>query len=119
MLLPAAGLIIAGLAIAFQQATGKPFQEVLFSGQSAIPQLLGKAGTWSIGVLALLILFKGIAYSLSLGSFRGGPTFPGLFLGAVAGLMAGQLPGYSSPRPSPWAWPPRSRPCCACRSRRS
>ncbi len=95
VLLPAAGLIVAGLAIAFQQATGKPFQEVLFSGQGSIPQLLSKAGTWSIGVLALLILFKGIAYSLSLGSFRGGPTFPGLFLGAVAGLMAGQLPGYS------------------------
>jgi H+/Cl- antiporter ClcA len=95
VLLPAAGLIVAGLAIAFQQATGKPFQEVLFSGQSSIPELVTKAGTWSIGALALLIVFKGIAYSLSLGSFRGGPTFPGLFLGAVAGLMAGQLPGYS------------------------
>src|SRR5271156_4084464 len=88
----ALGLTVAGLAIAFQEATGKPFQEVLFSGQASIPQLVSKAGTWSIGALALLIVFKGIAYSLSLGSFRGGPTFPGLFLGAVAGLMAGQLP---------------------------
>jgi H+/Cl- antiporter ClcA len=95
VLLPAVGLIVAGLAIAFQQATGKPFQEVLFSGQGSIPELVSKAGTWSIGALALLIVFKGIAYSLSLGSFRGGPTFPGLFLGAVAGLMAGQLPGYA------------------------
>ena len=95
VLLPAAGLIVAGLAIAFQQATGKPFQEVLFSGQDSIPALVTKASTWSIGALALLIVFKGIAYSVSLGSFRGGPTFPGLFLGAVAGLMAGQLPGFS------------------------
>jgi H+/Cl- antiporter ClcA len=95
VLLPAIGLIVAGLAIAFQEASGKPFQEVLFSGQDAIPQLATKVGTWSIGALALLIVFKGIAYSISLGSFRGGPTFPGLFLGAVAGLMAGQLPGYS------------------------
>ncbi len=95
VLLPTAGLIVAGLAIAFQQATGKPFQEVLFSGQGPIPGLVSKAGTWSIGALALLILFKGIAYSISLGSFRGGPTFPALFLGAVAGLMAGQLPGFS------------------------
>jgi chloride channel protein, CIC family len=95
VLLPVAGLIVAGLAIAFQQATGKPFQEVLFSGQNSIPDLVTKAGTWSIGALALLIVFKGIAYSLSLGSFRGGPTFPALFLGAVAGLMAGQLPGFS------------------------
>jgi H+/Cl- antiporter ClcA len=68
---------------------------VLFSGQSSLPGLVTKAGTWSIGTLALLIACKGIAYSLSLGSFRGGPTFPGLFLGAVAGLMAGQLPGFS------------------------
>jgi H+/Cl- antiporter ClcA len=30
-----------------------------------------------------------------LGSFRGGPTFPALFLGAAAGLMAAQLPGFS------------------------
>ena len=68
---------------------------MLFSGQKALPGLVGKAGAWSIGTLALLIVFKGIAYSLSLGSFRGGPTFPGLFLGAVAGLMAGQLPGFA------------------------
>ena len=54
-----------------------------------------KAGTWSIGTLALLVVFKGVAYAVSLGSFRGGPTFPALFLGAVAGLMAGQLPGFS------------------------
>jgi H+/Cl- antiporter ClcA len=93
--LPAIGLIVAGLAIAFQQTTGKPFQEVLFSGQASIPTLVGKAGTWSIGTLALLLLFKCVAYSVSLGSFRGGPTFPALFLGAVAGLMAGQLPGFS------------------------
>ncbi len=96
VLLPVVGLIVAGLAIVFQQTTGKPFQEVLFSGQSSLPSLVTTAGTWSIGTLALLIACKGIAYSLSLGSFRGGPTFPGLFLGAVAGLMAGQLPGFST-----------------------
>jgi H+/Cl- antiporter ClcA len=95
VMLPAVGVIVGALAIAFQQITGKPFQEVLFSGQSAIPGLSNKALTWSIGTLALLVLFKGVAYAISLGSFRGGPTFPGLFLGAVAGLMAGQLPGYA------------------------
>jgi H+/Cl- antiporter ClcA len=95
LLLPVAGLIISGLAIAFHQSTGKPFQEVLFSGQGALPGLPGNAGAWSIATLALLIVFKGLAYSISLGSFRGGPTFPGLFLGAVAGLMAGQLPGFA------------------------
>jgi hypothetical protein len=40
---------------------------------------------------ALLLLCKGVAYGLSLGSFRGGPTFPAIFLGALAGIMASQL----------------------------
>ena len=41
-----------------------------------------------------MIAFKGLAYGVSLGGFRGGPTFPALFIGAAAGLMAGQLPGF-------------------------
>ncbi len=92
--LPIVGLIIAGLAIAFSQATGKGVNEVLFSGQSALPGLVTQAGTWSLSALALLIVFKGIAYGLSLGSFRGGPTFPALFLGAAGGVMASHLPGF-------------------------
>jgi H+/Cl- antiporter ClcA len=95
LVLPAVGLIVAGLAIAFQQTTGKSFVEVLFSGQDALPGLVAHAPAWSLSALALLIVFKGLAYSLSLGSFRGGPTFPAIFLGAAAGLMAAQLPGFS------------------------
>ena len=95
LLLPAIGLIVAGLAISFQQTTGKGFGEVLFSGQSGLPGLVSGASTWSLSALALLIVFKGLAYSLSLGSFRGGPTFPAMFLGAAAGIMAAHLPGFS------------------------
>ncbi len=51
-------------------------------------------GSWSLSALALLIALKGLAYGLSLGTFRGGPTFPAMFLGAAAGLMAAQLPGF-------------------------
>ena len=51
-------------------------------------------GSWSLSALALLIAFKGLAYGISLGTFRGGPTFPAMFLGAAAGLMAAQLPGF-------------------------
>jgi H+/Cl- antiporter ClcA len=40
-------------------------------------------------------VLKGLAWSISLGSFRGGPTFPALFLGSVAGVLAGHLPGFS------------------------
>jgi chloride channel protein, CIC family len=93
--LPAIGLIVGGLAIAFSQITGKSINEVLFSGQDALPGLVAHAGTYSLGALALLIVCKGIAYSMSLGSFRGGPTFPALFLGAAGGIMASRLPGFS------------------------
>jgi hypothetical protein len=43
--------------------------------------------------LALLILCQGLAYLMSLGSYRGGPVFPALYLGA-AGIMSSQLAGY-------------------------
>jgi chloride channel protein, CIC family len=93
--LPAIGLTVSGLAIGFSEATGKSVNEVLFSGQDALPGLVAGAGTWSLSALALLIAFKGLAYSISLGSFRGGPTFPAMFLGVAAGLMAAQLPGFA------------------------
>jgi MFS family permease len=94
VLLPAIGVIIAGLAIAFAEATGKSFQEVLFSGQSALPGLVSQASTWSLAALLWLLVFKGIGYGLSLGAFRGGPTFPAMFLGVAGGIMASHLPGF-------------------------
>ncbi|MFL5824527.1 MAG: chloride channel protein [Solirubrobacteraceae bacterium] len=94
LVLPAVGLVVAGLAIAFSQATGRSVNEVLFSGESGLGGLVAQAGTWSISALVLLLVFKGIAYGLSLGSFRGGPTFPAVFLGAAAGILASHLPGF-------------------------
>jgi H+/Cl- antiporter ClcA len=94
VLLPIVGLAIAGLAILFSQITGKGTDEILFSGQDQLPGLVSAAGTYSVGALALVVGLKGIAYSLSLGSFRGGPTFPILFIGAAAGIMASHLPGF-------------------------
>ncbi|MBV8710885.1 MAG: chloride channel protein [Solirubrobacterales bacterium] len=94
LLLPAIALLIGGLAILFSQITGKDFDQVLFSGQDQLPGLVSQASTWSVGALLWLVLFKGIAYALSLGSYRGGPTFPALFLGAAAGVTASHLPGF-------------------------
>ena len=68
---------------------------MLFSGQDAFGSLLKDAPTLSLTTLALLLVFKGAAWSISLGSFRGGPTFPAIFLGVVAGLLAAHLPGFS------------------------
>jgi H+/Cl- antiporter ClcA len=94
LLLPACGLAVAGLAIAFAETTDKGVEQVLFSGQDALGALVANPGAWSLSALALLCTFKGIAYGLSLGSFRGGPVFPAMFLGAAAGLMAAHLPGF-------------------------
>jgi H+/Cl- antiporter ClcA len=94
VLVPAAGLLVAGLAITFTQVTDKGVDQVLFSGQDAIGPLAGDPGAWSVGALAAVIAFKGLAWGISLGSFRGGPTFPAMFLGAAAGVMASHLPGF-------------------------
>lgn len=90
--LPCAGLAVSGMAIAFHEASGKAVEEVLFTGQDQLTGLIAQAGTWSLSALALVLVLKGIAYAISIGSFRGGPTFPALFLGAAAGLMAAHLP---------------------------
>lgn len=93
LVVPAIGAIVAGLAILFHAVTDKGVEQVLFSGQETIGPLIENAGTWSLGALALLIACKGLAYGLALGSFRGGPVFPAMLLGAAAGLMAAELPG--------------------------
>jgi chloride channel protein, CIC family len=94
IVLPIVGLLVAGLAVAFHQTADHGVNQVLFSGETTIGGLVDNPGAWSLSALALLIAFKGVAYGLSLGTFRGGPTFPAMFLGAAAGLMAAQLPGY-------------------------
>jgi H+/Cl- antiporter ClcA len=95
LVLPLVGLAVAGLAIAFHGATNKSVNEVLFDGQAGLPGLISQGPTWALSALALLLVFKGLAYGLSLGSFRGGPTFPAVFLGAAAGIMASRLPGFA------------------------
>jgi hypothetical protein len=89
----AAGLAVAGLAIAFDAATGKGSSEVLFSGQSALGPLIANSAGYSVGALLLLIVCKGLAYGVSLSCFRGGPTFPALFVGAAGGIALSHLPG--------------------------
>ncbi len=73
---------------------------MLFSGQEAFGSLFGQAATVSLSTLALLLLFKGLAWSISLGNFRGGPTFPALFLGVVAGLWPSTCPAMPRRRRS-------------------
>jgi H+/Cl- antiporter ClcA len=93
LLTPVAGLAIAGCAIAFAEASGRSSSEVLFSGETELPSLIQHAAGWTVGALVLLIVFKGLAYGASLSCFRGGPTFPGMFIGAAGGIALSHLPG--------------------------
>ena len=77
-LLLAGGLAIGLLAYA-AGLLGADSQDVLFSGQAAIPALLAETSTF---VVLVLLVAKAIAYAVSLASgFRGGPIFPAIFIG--------------------------------------
>jgi hypothetical protein len=90
---PVVALAIAGLAIAYAAATGNGSSDVLFSGQSALGPLITHGASYTVGALLLLLACKGIAYGASLSGFRGGPTFPAMFLGAAGGIALSHLPG--------------------------
>jgi H+/Cl- antiporter ClcA len=84
---------VAGLAIAYAAGTGHGSADVLFSGQTDLPHLVGHAAGYSVGALVLLLACKSLAYGVSLSGFRGGPVFPSLFLGAAGGIALSHLPG--------------------------
>jgi H+/Cl- antiporter ClcA len=93
VVVPAAGLLVGLLAFAFARVSDEPANLVLFSGQDQLGPLVGDAAALSVGTLVFLMLCKGLAWGVSLGTFRGGPTFPAMFLGAAGGIAAGHLPG--------------------------
>jgi H+/Cl- antiporter ClcA len=74
-----AGGTTVGLLALLADALGAQANEILFSGQSAIPELVAEQTT---AVLLLILAAKATAYAVSLASgFRGGPIFPAVFLG--------------------------------------
>ncbi len=95
IVIPLAALSVGALAIIFGHATGKPEDLVLFSGQDTMGAVVDQAASFSQSAFVLFLVFKGLAYAVSLGSARGGPTFPAMFLGIVAGLLCAHLPGFS------------------------
>ncbi len=90
---PAAGLVVAGLAVIFSQVTGKGADDVLFSGQTQIGPFITHAASYGAGALVLLVAMKALAYGVSMSGFRGGPVFPAVFIGAVFGALLSLLPG--------------------------
>ena len=93
IVLPLAGAAVAVLTIIYTQATGKPASDMLFSGENSIGPLVDHAASYSVGTLLLLLVCKTLAYGASRGSFRGGPIFPALFIGAAGGIAMSHLPG--------------------------
>ncbi len=66
---------------------------MLFSGQYALGPLIQHSASYTVGALLLLMVCKGLAYGVSLSSFRGGPVFPAMFIGAAGGIALSHLPG--------------------------
>jgi H+/Cl- antiporter ClcA len=91
------GALIGATAMVYQLGSGHSFTQVLFSGQTALPELVEHAADYSVGVLVLLGACKMLAYGLSLSAFRGGPVFPAMFIGAALGIALSGLPGMTLP----------------------
>jgi H+/Cl- antiporter ClcA len=83
-------LILGGLAVGLlAQAAdwlSADSEEVLFSGQSAVPMIIAED---SVKIVLIVIVAKALAYAICLGcGFRGGPVFPAIFLGAALATFA-------------------------------
>ena len=93
VLTPLVGVGVALSAVVFAQLTDHGTNQVLFDGENALGPLILNAGSWTVGALVLLVVCKSIAYSLSLSAFRGGPTFPSMFIGAAGGMALSHFAG--------------------------
>jgi H+/Cl- antiporter ClcA len=84
-LLLAGGLAVGLLALLADGLGANP-QDVLFSGQASLPDLVAED---SARVLLVLVVAKALAYGICLGcGFRGGPVFPAIFLGIGFAMFA-------------------------------
>ncbi|MGW6414343.1 chloride channel protein [Streptomyces sp. NPDC055055] len=86
-------LAAAACAGLYALLTDRSPADVALSGQAALGQLAADPHAWGVGALVAVLLLKGTAYALCLGSLRGGLVFPALFLGAAAGVLLAPLPG--------------------------
>jgi H+/Cl- antiporter ClcA len=74
-----AGALAVGVLAEIAVLLGADSTEVLFSGQSALPEIIAESST---GIVLLILVAKAAAYAISLGcGFRGGPIFPAIFMG--------------------------------------
>jgi hypothetical protein len=104
LLLAVAGLIVSTGSWLFLEGVHELETAVLF----------GSAATLSVSTPAPLLVFKGLARSLSLTGFRDGSTFPTVFLGVAACLVSEALAAFVDVRigdtPEPVAFPAAATP---------
>ena len=106
------GLLVGGLAVAFEEATGYAENAVLFSGEPAFDSLFRSEATISLSTLALLLLFKGLAWSVSLSSFPVDQRSPQIFSVWSRACWPGTCPATPRHLRSPCSSArPASRPC--------
>ena len=55
--------------------------------------LISNEASLTTGALLLMVLAKSVAYGVSLASFRGGMTFPALFIGTAIGVQIAHWTG--------------------------
>ena len=73
------GGLVVGVLAEVADLLGANSQDVLFSGQASVPALVAED---SAKIVLILLVFKGLAYAVSLGcGFRGGPIFSAIYLG--------------------------------------
>jgi H+/Cl- antiporter ClcA len=87
----AAGVLTGICAALYTLITDHSPTEVAMSGQATLATLGADPASWTNAALILLIIFKGIAYAVCIGTFRGGPVFPALFLGGAMGVLVSTL----------------------------
>ncbi|MEY9874077.1 H+/Cl- antiporter ClcA [Streptacidiphilus sp. MAP12-33] len=81
---------------AYALFSGRSPEEAALSGQAMLGQLAASPHALGVGALVLLVLFKSLAWGISLGSLRGGPIFPAVLIGAAIGLACSGLPGFGT-----------------------
>ena len=82
-----AGLIVGLLAASYSAITDESSRFILFSGQDQMGPLISEEASLTTGALLLMILVKSLGYGISIASFRGGMTFPAIFIGAAIGVQ--------------------------------
>jgi H+/Cl- antiporter ClcA len=80
------GALAVGLIAQLADVLGADAQDVLFSGQAAVPDVVSQE---SAAIVLVLLAAKAIGYAICLGcGFRGGPIFPAIFIGIALATFA-------------------------------